>query len=171
MTASDVRLQPWSERDFPLLERLLGDPEMTRYLGGPETPEQLASRHQRYLNLNKANSGRMLTIVLDGATEPVGSIGYWDSEEHGETFYETGWSVLPEFQGRGIASKAIAALLPILRAQAKHRYVHAFPNVDNGPSNAICRKAGFTLLETADFEYPKGHWMLCHNWRFDLQTL
>ena len=52
-----------------------------------------------------------------------------------------------------------------------HRFVHAFPSVENLASNAICRKAGFTLLEEADFEYPKGRWMRCYDWAFDLHDL
>jgi hypothetical protein len=47
----DVLLQAWPEADLPLLERLLGDPDMMTHLGGPESPEQILQRHQRYLRL------------------------------------------------------------------------------------------------------------------------
>jgi len=48
--------------------------------------------------------------------------------------------------------------------------VHAFPSVDNPPSNAICRKLGFELLEAIDFEYPPGSGgvLRCNDWRLDL---
>ena len=46
--------------------------------------------------------------------------------------------------------------------------MHAFPAVDNPPSNALCRKLGFTLIEECEFEYPKGHFMRCNDWRLDL---
>ena len=46
--------------------------------------------------------------------------------------------------------------------------MHAFPSVDNGPSNAICRKAGFALQDEVDVEYPPGHPMRCNDWRLDL---
>ncbi|HVH31866.1 MAG TPA: GNAT family N-acetyltransferase, partial [bacterium] len=49
-----------------------------------------------------------------------------------------------------------------------YQFLHAFPSVENGPSNAICRKLGFTLQEEADFEYPPGHSMRCNDWRLDL---
>jgi len=48
--------------------------------------------------------------------------------------------------------------------------MHAFPNVDNAPSNAICRKLGFELLKACEFEFPKGHFMTCHDWRLDLRA-
>src|SRR5262245_61910801 len=69
-----ISLRPWAPGDLDLLRRLLGDPAMTEYLGGPETPEQIAGRHERYLELG---DGEML-VVLDGPdSEPVGSIGFW----------------------------------------------------------------------------------------------
>jgi RimJ/RimL family protein N-acetyltransferase len=46
--------------------------------------------------------------------------------------------------------------------------MHAFPTVDNGPSNAICRKVGFTFQEEVDFEFPPGNLMRCNDWRLDL---
>ena len=46
--------------------------------------------------------------------------------------------------------------------------MYAFPSVDNPPSNAICRKLGFTLLEAQGFEYPPGNRMRCNVWRLDL---
>ena len=42
-----VHIEPWGAGDLPLLERL-NDPEMTRHVGGPETPEELADRQSRY---------------------------------------------------------------------------------------------------------------------------
>ena len=63
-------------------------------------------------------------------------------------------SVVPAFQGRGLASAATALVLDEARATQTHRYVHAFPSTDNPPSNGICRKLGFTLLEVCRFEYP-----------------
>jgi hypothetical protein len=42
--------------------------------------------------------------------EPAaGTIGIWSAEWRGEPIYETGWMVLPAFQGQGIASRALAA--------------------------------------------------------------
>jgi RimJ/RimL family protein N-acetyltransferase len=67
-----------------------------------------------------------------------------------ELIWETGWSVIPTFQGQGIASSATAQLMDKARAEEQHRFVHAFPMVENAPSNAVCRKLGFTLLGDTD---------------------
>ena len=161
-----VRLEPWGPGDLVLLERLLGDPAMTEHLGGPEPAEKLAERQARY---EKDDSG--MFKVVDAATgEAAGSVGYWEREWRGETVFECGWSVLPEFQGRGIASAATALIVERASADGRCRWLHAFPNVDNAPSNAVCRRLGFTLLEALEFEYPPGHLMTCNDWRLDLDA-
>ena len=71
--------------------------------------------------------------------------------------------VVPEFQGRGMAVAAIAQAIELAKRDDTHRFMHAFPNVDNAPSNAICRKLGFELLEACEFEFPTGHVMTCND--------
>jgi RimJ/RimL family protein N-acetyltransferase len=165
---AEVRLEPWAEGDLPLLRKLLGDPAMTKYLGGPESEEKLAERQARYERLNQPGGDRMYKVIDVESGEPAGSVGYWEKTWRDEQVYETGWSVLPAFQGRGIAAAATAEVISLARAQERLRYLHAFPSVDNAASNAICRKLGFTLVGEHDFEYPKGHWMRCNDWRLDL---
>jgi len=104
--------------------------------------------------------------VSDG--EVVGSIGYWETSWQGEPAWETGWSVLPGFQGRGIAAGAARLVVEEARAAGRHRRLHAFPSTDHPASNGVCRKAGFTLGDEHDFEYPKGRWMRCNDWSVDL---
>ncbi|MBI1259545.1 MAG: GNAT family N-acetyltransferase [Chloroflexi bacterium] len=163
-----IHLRNWADEDFPLLEKLLGDPAMTEHLGGPETHEQLVNRQQRYLKLTDPLTAQTYGILL--GSEAVGWVGYWETEHQGEPIYEMGWSVLPAFQGQSIASQATLIALGNLRVVAQHRYVHAFPSVENLPSNGVCRKAGFTLIEAFDGEYPKGHFMRCNDWRLDLSA-
>jgi RimJ/RimL family protein N-acetyltransferase len=161
---SGVRLEPWAKGDLPLVEKLMGDPAMTEHLGGPESPEKLADRQARY----EVPGSGMFKIVDEVTEEAVGSVGYWERSWRAERVYEIGWSVLPAFQGRGIASIATAQAIAKAKSERKHRFLHAFPSVDNGPSNAICRKLGFTLVEESEFEFPKGHLMRCNDWRLDL---
>jgi RimJ/RimL family protein N-acetyltransferase len=35
----------------------------------------------------------------------------------------------------------------------RFRRIFAFPSVSNEPSNALCRKFGFDLIEETDFDY------------------
>ena len=161
-----LRLEPWSEGDLDLL-RKTNTPEMTEYLGGPETEEQLIARHRRYLD--SGASGTMFRVVLLPDGEVVGSTGFWDHEWHGEPAYETGYGILPQFQGRGLAVATILAVVREARADGRHRFLYAFPSVYHAASNAVCRKAGFELVEESDFEYPQGHFIRSNVWRLDLR--
>ncbi|MGR8009051.1 GNAT family N-acetyltransferase [Streptomyces hypolithicus] len=165
----NVRLEPWSDGDLELLRRS-NAPEMMEHVGGPETDEQVLARHTRYVNRDGSHSGRMFRITLLPGGEPVGTIGFWNQTWRGELVFETGWSVLPAYQGRGIAAAATAATIDLVRADGTHRHLHAFPSVDNPASNAVCRKAGFTLTGPCDFEFPPGNIMRCNDWRLDLTS-
>jgi RimJ/RimL family protein N-acetyltransferase len=171
-----VRLVPWTEEDFPLLVRL-NAPEMTEHLGGPESEENLEKRHKRYVAAASSGIVRdpdrtypayIFKVVLEPDGMAVGSVNFWNREWKGEEVYEIGWGVLPEYQGRGIASAAVADAIELARATKRKQAVHAFPSVENPPSNGICRRLGFVLLGATQFEYPKGHWMLCNDWRLAL---
>ncbi|WP_312109421.1 GNAT family N-acetyltransferase [Brevibacillus reuszeri] len=167
MNASQVRIHPWSEEDLPLLH-LLNASEMTEHLGGPETEEQVVSRHNRYVNTLGKESGCMFRVTLLPELTSVGSVGYWDRSWQGEAVYEIGWSILPAYQGKGIASAAVAEVIAHCRAEQKHTSIHAFPSVNNAASNRICRKLNFSLVSECDFEYPPGSIMKCNDWRLEL---
>ncbi|WP_051830955.1 MULTISPECIES: GNAT family N-acetyltransferase [Streptomyces] len=177
-TTAQVRIEPWTDADLALLRRV-NTPEMKKHVGGPETEEQLLVRHGRYLDFVPSGLGCMYRIVLlpEGeaaageavAGEAVGTVGYGTRTWEGETVHEMGWNVLPGFQGRGIAVAATRAAVAAARREAAHRYLHAFPSVDNPASNAVCAKAGFTLLGETEFEFPPGRFMRSHNWRVDLR--
>jgi RimJ/RimL family protein N-acetyltransferase len=164
--AMKIRLEPWAEEHLPLLEKLLGHAEMMEHLGGSETLEQIQKRHHRYLHLPETD--QMFAIYVEGEPEPVGSIGYWEKQWRDRLVFETGWSILPTQQGRGLATRAGEKAIQRARQEHRYQYMHAFPSVDNAASNAICRKLGFSLLEACDFEYPPGHLMRCNDWRLDL---
>jgi RimJ/RimL family protein N-acetyltransferase len=163
-----VHIEPWGPNDLPLLEKLLGDPEMTRHIGGPETPEKLTERQARYERTPEPGAGRQFRIVHTATGEGVGWVGYWERTWRDEPVYEIGWSVLVAFQGKGIGSAATAHALAAARSEGKHRYVHAFPSVANPASNGICRTLGFTFVEEVPFEHPPGNFSPCNDWRFDL---
>jgi RimJ/RimL family protein N-acetyltransferase len=78
--------------------------------------------------------------------------------------------VIPRVQGCGIAGEATRQVIGIARDERRRRFLHAFPGVENAPSNAVCRRLGFTLDGPCKFEYPAGSLMVCNDWRLDLFT-
>jgi RimJ/RimL family protein N-acetyltransferase len=166
-----LRLEPWDDRGVAL-EIRANVAEMKTYLGGIEPDQSIVEREARIRTMVRDGKGRMFLIMIPGEPDPVGSVGFWEKEWQGEAVYELGWKVLPAFQGRGIAAKATVATIGLAgAAEAKRRWAHAFPRVDNTASNAVCRKAGFALVGECDFEYPKGNPIRCNDWRYDLTAL
>lgn len=163
-STSEIRIEPWDEGDLDLL-RLLNSPEMTVHFGGPETEEKILARHKRYYEIAEKGTGRMFKILLLPHLEVVGSVGYWDKIWKKESVYEIGWSVLPAFQGRGIATEATEKAITFVNSEKKHRSIHAYPKIINLASNAICRKLGFSLIGECEFEYPVGNIIRCNDWR------
>jgi RimJ/RimL family protein N-acetyltransferase len=163
---TDVALQPWSDDDLDLLRRA-NTPELMDQLGGVETDEQVVARHERYLRLWREGSGFQFRIMIPGHPEGVGVVGYWHRDEDGEQVLEAGWSVESAYRGRGIAPAAVVAMLEAARAHGDALPVHAYPRVDNPASNAVCRKAGFTLLGAKDFEVGPGRMLHTNDWVFE----
>jgi RimJ/RimL family protein N-acetyltransferase len=161
-----IQLEVWTQAELSLL-RQANTQEMMAHLGGPETEDKLLDRHRRYLQRDDPGAGQMFAVSLEDG-QRVGIIGYWERTWHDELVYETGWSVMPAFQGRGIATAAAKAVAGRARAQQRHTHLHAFPAADHPASNAICRKAGFSLCGETDFEYPPGTIMRCNDWRLEL---
>lgn len=161
----ELHLEAWSQAGLEILHRQ-NTPEMTEHLGGPESEEAVADRHRRYLH---PDSGEMLIVRL-GATA-IGSVGYWERVWDGTDVFETGYGIFSEFGGHGYAAAALRLATQRAAARRTRRHVHAFPHVAHIASNAVCRKAGFDLVDEVAFEYPKGTWLPSNNWRLDLATL
>lgn len=99
VTLGDLTLHRWGRDDLPVLERA-NTPEMTAFLGGPESEEKVRDRHERYLRYWDDGEARMFVIRMDGVEESVGSVGYWLTTWRDRPVYEAGWGVDNAYQGR-----------------------------------------------------------------------
>jgi RimJ/RimL family protein N-acetyltransferase len=158
-----VELVTYSEADLALTEAIECDPEMVRELGGPVDPAEIPALRRRRLE-GIANGDWWFKIVPDPAGSPVGAIGIWPKSWQGAEVDEIGWMVLPEFQCRGHPSAALELILSRARAEPRFDRVLAFPAVSNAPSNTLCRRFGFTLIEERDFEF-RGNTPRCNGAR------
>jgi RimJ/RimL family protein N-acetyltransferase len=163
-----VELRPWVDADLRLLQRI-NVPEIRNQVGGVETSEQLTVRHERYLRMRDAGEGWMFSISIEEVEEPVGTVGFWQRLWRGEPILEIGWNVVPARQGGGVGSAAVAAAIVMCRTTQDRDWLYAFPSVSNTASNALCRRAGFSLQGECDYEYPAGRWMRSSEWRLRLR--
>jgi RimJ/RimL family protein N-acetyltransferase len=162
-----VELRPITMDDLPLYEALHLDPAMMAELGGPLRREGLADKLRGIVEEVRSGKTWYFVIVPEGKREPAGTVCVWRHNWAGEPISEIGWMVLPRFQGRGLASEAVRSVLRRAGGEARWDVLHAFPAVTNAPSNAICRKTGFSFVGQADIDYA-GRTLRCNHWRVDV---
>lgn len=159
-----MRLRDVELGDVDAYVRMRCDPVMTAELGGPLPREGIEAKVARDVREAAADTEWVKMIIPDEATPAVvaGSVALW-SHEDGERISEIGWMVLPEFQGRGIGTMAVRALLLLARDDGRWGLVHAFPAITNGPSNGICRSIGFKFAGEQELMYA-GQVMRTNHW-------
>jgi RimJ/RimL family protein N-acetyltransferase len=158
-----LELVTCTEDDAWLTVALETDPRVMAELGGPWTPEKALATHARRIR-GIADSGNwMFKVVPEQGSEAVGTIMVWASEHEGEPISEAGWMILPEHQGRGHATAALAALLERTRHDPRWGDIHAFPGATNAASNALCRKSGFEELGSHTVDYA-GRILRVNHW-------
>lgn len=161
-----LTLRPWSAGDLELL-RVANTPEMTAHLNGVESEQQLVDRNARYLRLWEAGEARMF-VIEDEDRRSLGSIGFWNSEWRDEPAFETGWFVIPDAQGRGVASRALGLLIDDATAhRGDRRFLTAFPSVENAGSNGVCRRSGFEMVGSFTDTF-RGAELTMNEWVLDL---
>src|SRR4051812_42714102 len=157
-----MELRPLTREDRRLYERIYMDPRMWSELGGV-VDQDMDAKLERDVESMEADRHWVLVIVTADGTA-TGTVSLWTHEWAGETIDEIGWMVLPEHQGRGLASAGVAEALRRADQTVRWQVLHAFPATTNTPSNALCRKHGFPLRGPIDFSYRDrtlrvNHWV------------
>lgn len=162
-----VSLSPWAPGDRFLLDRA-NTSAMTEHLGGPEPAGAIERRHENYLRLSREGTAEMFRIDVDGA--PAGGIGFWQVDHDGVPAYETGWNTLPEFQGRGVATAALARIVARVRERGDRDLLVAYPWRENAASTALCRRAGFEHRGSSRGPW-RGREVAFENWVLDMTPI
>ncbi|SCL14076.1 GNAT family N-acetyltransferase [Micromonospora inyonensis] len=162
-----MRLRDVEPGDSPAYVRMRCDPAMMAHLGGPYSEERAESQVGRDLALVASGAGMVKMIVVDSPVPETvaGTVALWRHEIDGAAAAEIGWMVLPGHQGQGLARWAVSGVLDEARRDSRWSVVHAFPGVDNAPSNRLCRRLGFTLAGEREMSFRDqlfriNHWVL-----------
>jgi RimJ/RimL family protein N-acetyltransferase len=162
-------LRDVAEGDVEAYRRMRCDPAMMAELGGPMPAEAVPGQLRHDLDLVARGEGLIKMIVPDPADPATvaGTVTLHRHEIDGEPAGEIGWMVLPAYQGRGVAKRAVRLLLDQAREDGRWPRVHAFPGVGNGPSNGICRSLGFALVGERETPF-RGQVFRTRHWALDL---
>lgn len=162
-TVPSIRLRPYADADRWLTEAIEANDEMMAELGGRLPAADIPRIHERRLEGMATDRLWYFTVEVQPQRRAVGTICLWSDVVDGETRSEAGWATLREFQGRGLATEALRLLIERAREDGRWGDIHAFPGSTNGPSNALCRSAGFRNLGEEVVAYA-GRSLRCQHW-------
>lgn len=143
-------LRPWAEQDVAAFFDIYSRDEVARWLGAhPRRPvTDLEDARKRLLGWRKFHDGfeapyGLWAMVPAGLDAPVGTALLLPlADDNGPTDQvEVGWHLHPDYQGRGLATEAAAALLAVLPANGPDR-VLALTDLDNFKSQAVAARLG-----------------------------
>ena len=137
-----TRLRTFADRDKPAIHRLLTDPEVRRYLGGPAEAAQVEAART-------ASVGERWGVfcIADRITDEVFggcSFGRWRG------VLELSYELLPEIWGRGLAIESVGAALEWVWANTDDDEVVAVTQTANVRSLSLLDRLGF--VAEAEFE-------------------
>jgi RimJ/RimL family protein N-acetyltransferase len=141
LETSRLRLRMLRESDFPTYEKWCANIDVMRYLGGKTMTRVEAWRHLAFLVGHWTFRGYGYYAAEEKATGLlVGRVGYTNSA--GWPGFELGWTIAPEFQGRGFATEAATLLLPYAFDVLDQPHVMSLIHPDNAPSRRVAEKLG-----------------------------
>jgi len=138
-----TRLRAFAARDKQVVVRLLTDPEIRRYLGGPVDESQVEAAQSA-----KVGERWGVFCIAERVTdEAIGgcSFGRWRG------VLELSYEVLPEHWGRGLAAEAVGAALDWVWGATPDQVVIAVTQTANTRSLDLLGRLGFV----ADIEFEE----------------
>ncbi|BDH45467.1 N-acetyltransferase [Salmonella enterica subsp. enterica serovar Choleraesuis] len=139
-------LRHFSADDYPALVACWQDPGVVRFIGGqPQNAEMTWGRLLRYLG-HWMMEGYGYWAVFDKASDSfVGAVGLQSMRREVDPpllLPEAGWTILPEWQGRGYAREAMTAVIEWASLHLPGALC-CIINAENAPSIALARRLGF----------------------------
>lgn len=142
-------MRPVTRDDLPTLLRFRADPEVSRYLGGPEmsTPEFIARRLEFYLDCHERRGFGMCALLRKPDAEMIGWSGIQPLEDSGEV--EVGYGFARPFWGKGYATEAAAAFLRYGFETVGLPRIVAVASPENAASRHVMEKLGMRYEKNA----------------------
>ncbi len=149
LSSARLGFRPWRDDDLALATALWGDPEVTRYIGGPLSPAAAAGRLAAEIATGSAAGIQYWPIFQLEDSAHVGCCGL---RPYRDGVPELGVHIRPPFWRRGLALEAARAVIQHAFAALGARALFAGHNPDNHASRALLEKLGFRY--THDELYP-----------------
>jgi RimJ/RimL family protein N-acetyltransferase len=144
----------WSSNDLPLAVALWGDVEVTRFIGGPFSQEQIKERLDRHIAFMAAYKVQYWPLFLLTSGDLVGCGGLRPYRLD-DGIYEMGVHLRPAYWGQGLAVDAGRAIISFTFETIGARALFAGHHPANAASRRVLEKLGFRFTHE-EFYPPTG---------------
>ncbi|GAA4014192.1 GNAT family N-acetyltransferase [Sphingomonas swuensis] len=157
-TTDRLTLREWSESDEPRFYAVMNNPDVMRWLGGVQTPEQWHAVVERLLGYQRDLGFTFWIVERRDDGELLGWCGlkrmnYAGAPNPGEM--EIGWRYRADAWGQGIAKEAAIAALDLAFGRFAAPSVVAVTFEQNAPSWGLMERLGMSFEPALDFVDPR----------------
>lgn len=151
-----LRLRPHRPDDFEAYAAMWRDPRVVRFIGGvPFSREQSWARFVRQAGMWQLMGFGFLALEDRQTGRFVGEAGFHevrrDMRPSIEGTLETGWGLVGEAQGRGLAEEAVRAMIAWGEASIGGRLMTCIIEPGNAASLRVAEKVGFRPAGSGDY--------------------
>jgi RimJ/RimL family protein N-acetyltransferase len=142
--------------DAETISAYRSDPEVNRYQGWKRTdPEGVRREIEEMAGRAPGESGGWVQLsVEEGGSGPlVGDVGLSLAEAEPGVI-KVGYTIAPEFQGRGYGTEAVRALVAYALDTLGADVVRAYTDAENAASIRVAEKVGMRLVERSTARGP-----------------
>ena len=133
--------------DWSFFQKLRECPEVMRYMGNIAP-----AKDTRLLFARRLAAQHTFVIRKHNSPTPLGDIGLQISHLYPQEA-DLGYAIMPQAQGKGIASEALRAVCDYAFNQTGVKAINAFVLADNGGSVRVLEKAGFVRTQVLEKAY------------------
>jgi ribosomal-protein-alanine N-acetyltransferase len=144
----------WSTADLPLALALWGDPEVTRFIGGPFSNEKIQERLDAEIELSSKHNIQYWPIFLLDEGDHAGCAGLRPYRLE-DRIFELGVHLRRPYWGRGLAEEAARAVIKFAFETAGAKALFAGHHPANSASQRLILKLGFRRTHE-EFYPPTG---------------
>jgi RimJ/RimL family protein N-acetyltransferase len=144
LTTERIGFRSWSVDDLPLAGALWGDVDVSAYIGGPFSPEQVRDRLHREIECLQLHGVQYWPIFLLKNDAHMGCCGLRPYDLKAQV-YELGFHVKKEFWGLGIATEAARGACDWAAKHLQPASLFAGHHPENAASKAALLKLGFVF--------------------------
>ncbi len=154
LTTERLALRRMTDRDLDWLAALYSDPDVTLYLGGLKTRDQVADMMRtRILEYYDANPGLGAWMTIERATgDQVGF--HLLNNIQGETIIQVGYGLLKPAWGKGYATEMAAAVLRHGFGELGLPRIAGIASLPNVASQRVLEKIGLARNGERFFAHP-----------------